>query len=188
MAKKLKGKEWYTLIAPKFFKEKVIGETPTGDAKGLIGRKIDVHLINLVEDLSKYYVKFYFKINKIKDDKAHTDFFGLECMRDYISRLIRYGITRIDTVQNLTTKDNKNIVIKSIIITSKKIKKNVEIDLKNFIQDKIKKEVESSTLDELIEKAINDRIKNSVFKDGKKIYPIRAFEIRKMENKSISTS
>jgi len=188
MAKRLRGKEWYTLIAPKIFKEKIIGETPTGDSKTLMGRKIDVHLINLIEDLSKYYIKFYFKVNKIKDDKAYTEFSGLECMRDYISRLIRYGIARIDTVQDLTTKDNKKIRIKSIIITRKKIKKNVEIILKNSIQDKIKKEVESSTLDELIEKVINDSIKNSIIKEGKKIYPIRVFEIRKMENRSISTS
>ncbi len=182
MPKKLKGKEWFTLIAPKIFKEKTIGETPTGDPKTLIGRKIEVNLINLVEDLSKYYIKFYFKINETKDDKAYTEFSGLECMRDYISRLIRYGIARIDTVQDLTTKDNKKIRIKSIIITSKKIKKNVEKTLKNFVQDKIKKEVESSSIDELIEKVINDHIKNSVFKEGKKIYPIRAFEIRKIES------
>ena len=47
MAKKLKGKEWYTLVAPKLFKEKVIGETPTGDSKSLIGRKIDVLILKL---------------------------------------------------------------------------------------------------------------------------------------------
>lgn len=181
MPKKLKGKEWFTLVAPKLFKEKIIGETPTSDPKSLIGRKTEVNLINLVEDLSKYYIKFYFKVNEIKDDKAYTEFSGLECMRDYISRLIRYGIARIDTVQDLTTKDNKKIRMKSIIVTSKKIKKNVEITLKKFVEDKIKKEVESSSIDELIEKTINDHIKNSVFKEGKKIYPIRAFEIRKIE-------
>ena len=182
MAKKLKGKEWYTLVAPKFFKEKIIGESPTGDPKNIMGRKIEVHLINLIEDLSKYYIKFYFKVNEIKNDKAYTEFSGLECMRDYISRLIRYGIARIDTVQDVTTKDNKKIRIKTIIITRKKIKKNVETTLKKFIQDEIKKEVESSTLDELIEKIINDHIKSFIFEKGKKIYPIRAFEIRKIES------
>ena len=68
MAKKLKGKEWYVLIAPKLFKEKQIGETPVGDPKTLMGRKIDVHIINLIDDLSKYYIKFYFKVKEIKED------------------------------------------------------------------------------------------------------------------------
>lgn len=182
MPKRLKGKEWYTLIAPKMFKEKVIGETPVGDPKTLMGRKIDVHLINLIDDLSKYYLKFYFKVNEVKGDKAYTEFAGLECMRDFISRLIRYGITRIDTVQDLTTKDKKKIRVKTIIITRKKIKKNVEIDLKNFVEEQIKRNVESNTLDEFIEKLIDDTIKNSVLKEGRKIYPIRAFEIRKIES------
>ncbi len=183
MPKKLKGKEWYTLVAPKIFKEKVIGETPVGDPKTLIGRKVDVNLINLIDDLSKYYLKFYFKVTKIEGNKAHTEFAGFECLRDYISRSIRYGIKKIDTIQDLKTKDGKNIRVKSITITSKKIKKNVEISLKGFVEDKIKKEIESIELDKFIEKVINDTIKSSVLNEGSKIYPIRMFEIRKVEVK-----
>jgi len=181
MPKKLRGKEWYSLIAPKIFKEKVIGETPVGDSKTLIGRKLDVYLINLIDDLSKYYIKFYFKVKEVKDNKAYTEFDGLECLRDYISRMIRYGIARIDTVQDLTTKDKKKLKVKSIIITSKKIKKNVEISLKSFVEEKIKKTVEESKLDEFLEKIINDTLKNSILEEGGKIYPIRMFEIRKVE-------
>jgi len=109
MPKKLRGKGWYTILAPKMFKERIIGETPVGDPKTLMNRRLDVHLINLIDDLSKYYIKIFFKIKEIKEDKAYTEFDGLECLRDYISRLIRYGITRIDTIQNLTTKDGKKL-------------------------------------------------------------------------------
>ena len=181
MAKKLKGKEWYVLVAPKLFKEKVIGETPVGDPKTLIGRKIDVNLIKLIDDLSKYYMKFYFRVKDVKENKAHTEFAGLECLTDYISRLIRYGIKRIDIIQDLTTKDGIKIRVKTIVITSKKMKKSVEISLKQFIKDKIKKEIESIKLDDLIKKIINDMLKNFMMKEGSKIYPIRAFEVRKIE-------
>jgi len=181
MPKKLKGKEWYTLVAPKMFKEKVIGETPVGDPKMLIGRKIDVYLINLIDDLSKYYLKFYFKVNNIKENKAYTEFAGLECLRDYISRTIRYGIKIIDTIQDLTTKDEKKIRVKTITITNKKIRKIVEISLKKFVEENFKKAVEANKLDEFIEKIINDTIKNSIINEGSRIYPIRTFEIRKVE-------
>ena len=184
MPKKLKGKEWYVLVAPNMFKEKIIGETPVGDPKTLIGRRVDVNLIKLVDDLSKYYMKFYFKIKHVKENKAYTEFDGLECLRDYISRLIRYHIKRIDIIQDLTTKDGVKIRVKTIIITRKKMKKSVEINLKEFVQDKIKKEIESSKLDEFIENIINDTLKNSVMNEGSKIYPIRAFEIRKVERLS----
>jgi small subunit ribosomal protein S3Ae len=184
MAKRLKGKQWYTLIAPKLFREKTIGETPVGDPKTLMGRKVDVHLINLIDDLSKYYLKFYFKVNEVKDNKAYTEFVGLECLKDYISKMIRYGIKRIDTVQDFTTSDKVKLRVKTITVTSKKIKKNVEIALKNFIEEKMKKYVESNKLDEFLEKTINDIFKNSMIEKGSKIYPIRAFEIRKVERLS----
>jgi ribosomal protein S3AE len=181
MAKKLKGKEWYVLIAPRFFNNKKIGETPVGDPKTLMGRKIDIHLINLIDDLSKYYIKFYFKVNEIKDNKAYTEFAGLECLRDYISRMIRYGIKRIDTVQDLITSDEIKLRVKTVTITSKKMKKNVEIELKKFVEEKMKKNVESNKLDDFIEKTIYDNFKRSLIKEGSKIYPIRTFEIRRVE-------
>jgi len=184
MPKKLKGKEWYVLIAPKMFKEKIIGETPVGDPKTLIGRRVDVNLIKLIDDLSKYYMKFYFKVNDIKEKKAYTEFDGLECLTDYISRLIRYHIKRMDIIQDLTTKDGIKIRVKTIIITRKKMKKSVEISLKEFLKDEIKKEVESSKLDEFIKKIINDTLKNSIMEEGSKIYPIRTLEIRKVERLS----
>ena len=184
MAKKLRGKEWYVLVAPKLFKEKEIGETPVGDAKTLIGRRIETYLINLIDDLSKYYIKFHFKVKEIEDNKAKTEFAGLECLRDYISRMIRYGIVRIDTIQDLTTSDKIKLRVKTITITSKKIKKNVEINLKRFVEEKVKKTVESNKLDDLIKKIINDDIKRSIFDEGSKIYPVRTFEVRKIERLS----
>jgi ribosomal protein S3AE len=184
MTKKLKGKEWYVLLAPKLFKEKEIGETPVGDAKSLMGRKVDVYLINLIDDLSKYYIKFYFKVNEIKENKAYTEFAGFECLKDYISRMIRYGIKRIDMVQDLTTSDKVKLRVKTITITSKKMKRNVEIELKKFVEEKTKKLIETNTLNEFIEKAINDTLKNSVLNEGSKIYPVRVFEIRKVERLS----
>jgi ribosomal protein S3AE len=141
-------------------------------------------MVNLIDDMSKYYIKMYFKISDIKEKNAYTEFAGLEVMRDYISRLIRYGIKRIDTIQDFVTEDKKKIRVKTIIITSKKIKKNVAINLKKLIEDMMKKEVEAIKLDEFVEKTIDDTIKRSIFDEGSKIYPIRAFEIRKVETRN----
>ena len=184
MPKKLKGKEWYTLIAPKVFGEKEIGETPASDEKLLIGRRVETNLMNLTDDLSKYYIKFYFRVKSVKEGKAFTEFDGLECLRDYISRFIRYRVRRIDTIQDLKTKDGKKLRVKTITITSKKIKRNVERDLKKFVENVMKKEVESNDLDEFIKRIVDNRIKNYILNQGSKIYPIRVFEIRKVETLS----
>lgn len=181
MPRKLKGKKWYALVAPNMFEEKIIGGTPVGDPKSLKGRTVDVNLVKLIDDLSKYYIKFYFKVKGVEGDKAFTEFEGMECLKDYLSRMIRYGIKKIDTVQDLKTKDGKKIRVKTMIVTSKKMKKNVKIALKKFVQKRIKEEVESKPLDEFLEGVIYDEIKKSLINEGSKIYPIRSFEIKKIE-------
>ncbi len=181
MVTKIKGKEWYTIVAPKLFDNKVLGETPVDDPKKLKWRKIETSAINVTNDMNKYYFKIQFRINEVDGKQAKTVFSGLECLRDYISRMIRYGIERIDTVQNLVTKDNKKIIVKTIIITNKRVKKGIEVDLTKFVLETIKKTVEGNDLDDFLIKILDDSLKKYIIKNGSKIYPIRNFEIRKIE-------
>ena len=136
MGKKLRGKEWYTIISPKIFGEKPIGETPVGDPETIKGRVISLSLINITNDPSKYYFKFSFKIKDLKNNKALTEFWGFECLRDYISRMIRHGILRIDNVVDLVTKDGKKMRVKTITLMSKKAKKEIELAIRKFIDEK----------------------------------------------------
>ncbi|MBU5689672.1 MAG: hypothetical protein QXM68_00880 [Candidatus Aenigmatarchaeota archaeon] len=181
MAKKIKGKDWYTVIAPKFFEEKVLGDTPGDDVNKVIGRKVTVPLVFVSKDMSKYYLKVRFKITKIDGTKALTEFDGLECLRDYIARMVRHRVTRIDIVQKLKTKDEKNVVVKSMIITNKRVTRGIEKSLREFVQQVIEKVTNENTLESLLSKILNDSIKQKIMKEGSKIYPLRAFEIRKME-------
>lgn len=181
MAKRLKGKEWYTLIAPKMFDEKVLGETLVGDPKDLTGRVVESSLGTLINDLSKYYFKLYFRVKNLEEKKAHTEFAGLECLRDYISRMIRHGIDRIDTIQDLETKDKKKLRVKTITVVNRRVRKGIEKSLRKFLEDRVKKEVESAELNEFLVKIIDDSLKRNVLNEGSKIYPLRMFEIRKIE-------
>ena len=181
MAKKLKGKEWYTIVAPKIFGEKVIGQTPVGDPQSLKKRVITVSLINLVSDPSKYYLKFSFKVKEIKEKKALTEFHGFEVLRDYISRMIRHGILRIDNIHDITTKDGVKIRVKTITLTSRKAKKIIEINLRKFIHEKLEKEISDMNLHEFIKRILDDSLKKELINEGSKIYPIYNFEMRKVE-------
>ncbi len=180
MAKKLKGKEWYEIVSPKLFNNKIIGETLAGDPKTLIDRRIETSLINLIDDLSKYYYKIFFRIKEIKENKLYTEFDSLECLRDYIMRMIRHRIERIDIVQELETKDKIKIRIKTITITNRRVSKSIEKSISEFVKKQIEKEVTSTNLDDIIKKIIEDKIKNNILKNGSKIYPLRTFEIRKI--------
>jgi small subunit ribosomal protein S3Ae len=183
MAKKIKGKDWYVLMAPKMFQEKVLGETPADDAKKVMGRVVEIPLILLTNDMSKYYLKAKMKVVKVDGSKAYTELAGLECLRDYIARVIRHRVTRIDTVQRLETKEGKKVSVKTVVVTNRRVTKGIERDIKKFVEDTIAAVAKESNLDEFVIKILKDSIKQKILKEGSKIYPLKFFEVRKLEVK-----
>ena len=179
--KKGKPKRWFSIIAPKVFNHMEIGKTLASDSSLLIGRRVTLNLTELTNDLSKYYMKFTFKIKKVEGDKAFSEFDGSECLRDYISRMVLRRVRRIDIIQDLETKDGVKVRVKSIIIAPRGIKSTIEKTMRKQMGELIKKEVENSTLDEFVMAIATDKIKKKVMKEARKIYPIRNFEIRKTE-------
>lgn len=181
LAKKIKGKEWFTIITPPYFGEKEIGKTLTSDPESLVGRKLTLNAVEVVDNVQKYYLKLTFKIYRVNGDKALSGFDSLECLRDYISRMVLRKITRIDSVQDLITKDQVKLRVKGLTITSRKITSNTENKIRKFVAELIQHEVENSTLEGFLKKIISDELKNKIKTKGRKIYPIRNFEVRKTE-------
>jgi small subunit ribosomal protein S3Ae len=179
--KKGKLKKWFKVIAPKYFGEKEIGVTLASEESSLIGRRIEVSPVELTDDMSKYYIKFIFKIVRVEGENAFTEFDGSACMRDYISRLVLHKVRRIDVVQDLVTKDGKKIRVKSLAIARKKMASSIEKVVRKEIAKRMKEIVENSLLEEFVKKILSDEITNKISKEIGKIYPLRKFEIRKTE-------
>jgi len=179
--KKSKGKEWYSIIAPEYFGGKEIGKTLTAEPQSLVGKKLTIGVSELTNNFSKYYMKFHFKVTSVNGTVVKTQFDGSECLRDYISRMVLRRIRRIDTIQDLTTKDGVKLRVKGLALIYRRIKESVKAGVKALVSDIIKSEVENSTLEEFINKIISDEIKHKIVKEARKIYPLRNFEIRKVE-------
>jgi small subunit ribosomal protein S3Ae len=181
MAKKIKGKQWYTILAPEMFGKTEIGRTITDDPDKIVGRKISVSLMTLLNDFRKYYMKFTFRVVSIDGTTALTEFDGSETMRDFISRLVRRRSRRVDTIQDLVTKDGVKIRIKSLAIIPRRVKTSVKDTVRDSIREIIKNEVERSDLEDLIKRIVSDDIKHRILRESSRIYPVRSFEIRKMQ-------
>ncbi len=180
-AKKTKTKEWYSIIAPKMFDEREIGKTMLSDPDNLVGRKINLSVLELTNDFSKYYMKISFQVEKVDEKKAYTTFAGTEVMRDYISRLVLRRVRRIDNVENISTKDGKKLVVKSVAIVPRRIKSSIQKVIREEIKKMVKEEVGNETLEEFVNDTISDQLKNKILKHVRRIYPVRTFEIRKVE-------
>ena len=180
-AKKVKQKQWYTILAPTTFEEREIGKTFVAEANNLVGRRITVSAIDLTGDFSKYYVKFIFRITKVDGNKAHTTLDGTEILRDYISRMILRRVRRIDTVQDLKTKDGAMVRVKSLTVIGRRVKSSIQKEVRVAVKELLQDFVSESTLDDLVEKLLSDEAKNRILQEVRVIYPIRNFEFRKLE-------
>ena len=180
-AKKAKTKEWYSIIAPKMFDEREIGKTMISDPDNLVGRKVNLSVLELTDDFSKYYMKISFQVDKVDEKKAYTTFTGTEVMRDYISRLVLRRVRRIDNVENVTTKDGFKVVVKTVAIVPRRIKSSIQKVIRVEIKAMVKEDVEKISLEEFVQSVLSDELKNKILRRIRRIYPVRTFEIRKVE-------
>ncbi len=180
MASKLKGKEWYRIVAPAFFGEFVIGETMAMDPEKLIGRIIETSLLDVLDDPTKYYFKFLFKIDQIEGKKAITKFVGHDTTRDYLARIVRKRTSRIDTNDTIQLKDN-TFKIKTVAVSNRKVSQSLKVDIRKNIREIIKKEVSEMKTEEFVRAMIDGKIQGKIKRAISKIYPLRYFEIRKTE-------
>lgn len=182
MVKPKKGKrEWYTILAPSYFGNKKIGETLAYDPKYVVGRKFTVSAMDLVNDISKYYLKLTFLITEVDGKVAKTEFDGSECLQDYIARMVIRRVARVDVVQNLVTKDGKKIRVKSLAILARKPSRAVKREVRKRIKDEIENIMKECTLADFVMGMLDERWKKKLSKEIRKIYPLKNFEIRKTE-------
>lgn len=180
-AKKSKAKEWISILSPNFFDNKEIAKAVVTEPEQIVGRKINISLLELMNNFNKFYVKFIFKVTQVNGTTAQSEFAGSEVLRDYISRMILKRVRRIDTVQLLQTKDGRKIVVKGIAVVSKKVKSSIEKTIRSQIKNTLKEELENTDLDDFIMMLTNDELKSKILHEARRIYPVRNFEIRKTE-------
>ncbi len=180
-ARRKKKKIWIKILAPEYFGKKEIGETPVTEPEQAIGRTLTISVVDLTGDYNKYYMKISFRINKVENGCAYTEFDGLECLTDYISRMVLRRVTRIDVVQDEITKDNVKLRIKTIIVIYSKVTRSIQRNIRFKTMEMVRNFVKNSTLEEFVKKVLNDEYKKKIIAELRKIYPIRHFEFRKVE-------
>jgi small subunit ribosomal protein S3Ae len=178
MVSKLKGKEWHQIVAPKIFGDFSLGETLSIAPEQIKGRVVETSLTDITGDPNRYYFKFYFKVEEIKDGKAFTTFIGHDCTRDYISRIVRPRTSRIDTSDEIALLDNK-MRVKTIAISNRAGSRSVESAIRKNVRDIVISEVSKLNTEDFIKQMIDGSLQSKIRKVLSKVYPLRFFEFRK---------
>jgi len=174
-------KEWYPILAPKLFQNTVLGETPVYDPEQMIGKSMVKNLMNLTNDVKRQNINVKFKVANVQNGKAFTDIVGYYMVQSSIRRLIRKNIEKIIMSFPCKTSDNKNLLIKPLLITRAATTGSVATKMRRNAQDFLVKYIGAISYDNFVNDLVNHKLQSSLKKELNKIYPLRVCELKSME-------
>jgi len=174
-------KQWYEIVSPKMFGEKVVGETLAVEPKQLIGRILEVSLLEVVRDYSKFYIKLNLQIDRVDGQKAYTKLIGHDTMSERISRMVQSYGRRVDVIKDTTTKDGVHVRVKVVFILLKRVGTSMKNATRKIADEELGKTVPNMTFEDLMNSIIKGELHNRIRKACSKVYPVASIEIRKTE-------
>jgi len=176
-----KAKSWYNVLAPPAFESVTVADTLADSPDSLINRVTGVSLQDLTNDFRKSHITLFFKINKVEENNAYTQFVGHTLTSDYLRRMIRRRRSKIEGVYDVTTRDGAVCRVKPFATTDKRIQNSQ----RKVVRDAMKKTIEDSakthTLSEFIRDVLDGKIGSDIYKNCKKLYPVKRIEINKTQ-------
>ena len=176
-----KGKEWFKVMAPSELGDYVIGETPTLDADAMVGKTIEASLMELGGDPSKYFYKLKFRITSVQGGKAMTRLEGLSCTRDYVLRMSQRRTRQVRVVLDTKTKDGWSIRVKAINVMNRVVQSQISKRIRKITEEMLKSAASQLTMYEFLNEIISGALQTEIKETGSKIYPVRIFEVTKIE-------
>ena len=174
-------KQWYEIISPKAFGEKVLGETLSSDPKNLIDRRMAVSLLELSRDYSRFYMKLIFQVDDVQGNKAHTKLVGHDIMRERIYRMVQRRVRRVDVIQDVRTKDDLKVRLKTVFVLIRRVGTSIKSATRQKAKEIIEAEVKEKTFEDIVRSIISGDLQQLVKKECSKISTIGNIEIRKSE-------
>ncbi|MEM7816097.1 MAG: hypothetical protein QXN71_03190 [Candidatus Aenigmatarchaeota archaeon] len=163
------------------FGETQLAETPTTDPAMLLGRSVEVSVSELLNQPAKYYMKILFKIIDVDSRNAYTRFNGYLASREYIYRMVRKRSQKVECIDNFDTRDGWKLQITSVAILNRNTESEIQKKMREVVRKHISETLKKSGTDELMKKIIEGSIQKEIRKMGNKIYPVRFFDIAKIE-------
>jgi len=176
-------KKWFTLIAPEYFGMAEVGETPADDESKVIGRTVEITLAELTNDYSNQnpYKKLIFKVYRVAGENAYTKFHRFELTREYLNSLTRRRTSKIEDVVNVTTTDGYTLRVKPVAFNVKRCKTSQKRAIRAIMREIATKYGNSEKFVQFLQECVLGKIPSEIYKNAKKIYPLRRVEIRKIE-------
>jgi small subunit ribosomal protein S3Ae len=179
--KKWKGKDWYAIISPVSFGEKEIAQTPATDPKTIVGRNVEVSMRDMMGRQGKDYQKIRFMMERVEGKNVFTRFNGYSCVREFVSRFVRKRSDKIEVISDIRTRDMWELQISSVAIMNRNVDTNIRRKSRAWVNEQLAEAASSAGIDDFVRLIISGTVQHKIKKQGSRIYPIRFFEVTKIE-------
>ena len=176
-----KAKNWYNVLAPPAFDNVTIADTLADSPDSLMNRVTGVSLQDLTNDFRKSHITLFFKIHKVEETNAYTQFAGHTLTSDYLRRMIRRRRSKIEGVYDVTTRDGAVLRVKPFATTDKRIQNSQRKVVRDAMKKTIDDQAKTSTLSEFVNSILDGKIGSDIYKNCKKLYPVKRIELYKTE-------
>jgi len=176
---KWRSKDWFSIVAPQYFGSTELGSVPAEEPSKLVGRVVDATLYDLTNDFAHQYLKMFFQVSDIEGKTARTIFKGHEYSRDYLRSLVRRKTTRIDTLQNIITKDDYQLRLAICAFTLTRIRTTQEQAIRAVMKRIVEEKAKTLSFDSFVQEVVLGKIASDIYNEAKKVAPMRHVGIRK---------
>ena len=126
----VKKKVWYRIVGPKMFSTDGIGRDLLIFSGRSLGRTVKINLKDISGNVKDQNAYVCFKLDAVGRNCVESFRHRVRTDRNPRQKLVRKNTDRIDDYFALTTKEGKNIVIKTLIITQSKSQRSVRGQLR----------------------------------------------------------
>jgi len=117
----------------------------------------------------------------VKDDKAYTQLNGIELLRDFVARMVRKRTSRVDLIEDITSKDGVKARYKLLLITKRRVKTSTKKDIRKAMKEVLEEFVKSNEFKDVVLAFLNETLHRKIIERTNKIYPVGYFDLRKLE-------
>jgi len=169
---KKKKKKWLPILASIEFNNQYMTETYVDEPEKAVGRMLSINLMTLTRDPKKQLFNAEFKINEVKNNNAITELTGYRMQSAHLKRIIKSGKNKVDDSFIYTTKDNKKVVIKPILLTKSLVYKTILQEIRRATRDFILGYAGKNSFSQIMKDIISGKLQKDLKENAKKIYPI----------------
>jgi len=181
---KWKLKQWFDVIPMDgVFPKEAIAQVVATEPEKLVGRivRVPLNMLNGKATPLAFYTTVKFRIKEAKEKEAHAHLNGHEVAMSYLRSLARRRRTVLHDVIKVSTKDGREVAVKTMVVTKAKVSNVVKRNLRKALWEKVKEYGSKRDYAQLMRDVLEEGLSREIYAALNPINPIEHVVVKKTE-------